>query len=323
MRDPYTVLGVPKTADAAEIKKAYRKLAKKYHPDQSTDAKAKDKFAEIGSAYEIIGDEKKRGAYDRGEIDAEGKPRFQGFEGFGAGAGGPGASGFSRQAPGGGYEHFEFNLGGGRGGGGGFDASDLFADLFGNAGRRGGGGQQARTPQKGADAAASVTIGLAEAVKGTTARVALPTGRTLDVSVPAGIEEGKQIRLKGQGYASPVGGEAGDAMVTVQIAKHPYFKVEGRDLRLDLPVTLYEAVLGAKVNVPTLNGAVELAVPAGSSGGRTLRLRGKGLPNAQGGAGDLFVTLRIVLPETADPELTALMRKWEADKRYDPRKDLI
>jgi len=321
MRDPYTVLGVPKTADAAEIKKAYRKLAKKYHPDQSTDAKAKDKFAEVSSAYEIIGDEKKRGAFDRGEIDAEGKPRFQGFEGFGAG--GPGASGF-RQAPGGGYEHFEFDLGRGGGrGGGGFDASDLFADLFGNAARRGGGGQQTRAPQKGADAAASVMISLAEAAKGTTARVELPTGRTLDVSVPAGMEDGKQIRLKGQGYPSPVGGEAGDAMVTVQIAKHPYFKVDGRDLRLDLPVALYEAVLGAKVNVPTLSGAVELAVPAGSSGGRTLRLRGKGLPNAQGGTGDLFVTLRIVLPETADPELVALMRKWEAEKPYDPRKDLI
>jgi DnaJ-class molecular chaperone len=322
MRDPYVVLGVQKTADAAEIKKAYRKLAKKYHPDQSTEAKAKDKFAEVSSAYEIIGDEKKRGAFDRGEIDAEGKPRFQGFEGFGAG--GPGASGYSRHAPGGGTEHFEFNFGGGRGGGGagGFDASDLFSDLFGNAARRGG-GAQARAPQKGADAAVTVTISLADAAKGTTARVELPTGRTLDVSVPAGMEDGKQIRLKGQGYASPVGGEAGDAMVTVQIAKHPFFKVDGRDLRLDLPVTLYEAVLGAKVNVPTLGGAVELAVPAGSSGGRTLRLRGKGLPNAQGGTGDLYVTLRIVLPETADPELTELMRKWQSEKTYDPRKDLI
>jgi DnaJ-class molecular chaperone len=318
MRDPYIVLGVPKTAEAADIKKAYRKLAKKYHPDQSTDPKAKDKFAEVSAAYEIIGDDKKRGAFDRGEIDAEGKPKFQGFEGFGAG-GGPG--GFSRQAPGGGFEHFEFHPGGGRGGGS-FDASDLFADLFGSAARRG--GAQARTPQRGADAVATVTISLAEAALGTTARVELPTGRTLDVSVPAGMEDGKQIRLKGQGFASPQGGEAGDAMVTVSIAKHPYFKVDGRDLRLDLPVTLYEAVLGAKVNVPTLNGLVELAVPAGTNGGgRTLRLRGKGLPNAQGAAGDLLVTLRIVLPDAADPELTGLMRKWEAEKRYDPRKDLI
>jgi DnaJ-class molecular chaperone len=319
MRDPYTILGVPKTADAAEIKKAFRKLAKKYHPDQSTEPKAKDKFAEVSAAYEILGDEKKRGAFDRGEIDAEGKPKFQGFEGFGAG--GPGASGFGRQAPGGGFEHFEFHPGGR--GGGGFDASDLFADLFGNAARRGGGaGAQTRAPQKGADAAATVTISLAEAAQGTTARVELPTGRTLDVKVPAGIEDGKQIRLKGQGYASPLG-DAGDAMVTVSIAKHPYFKVEGRDLRLDLPVTLYEAVLGAKINVPTLNGMVELAIPAGTNGGgRTLRLRGKGLPNGQGVTGDLFVTLRIVLPDTPDAELTALARKWEADKAYDPRKDL-
>jgi DnaJ-class molecular chaperone len=304
---------VPKTADAAEIKKAYRKLAKKYHPDQSTEPKAKDKFAEASAAYEILGDEKKRGSFDRGEIDAEGKPRFQGFEGFGAG--GPGGG---RRAPG--AENFEFNFGGGRGGAAGFDASDIFADLFGA--KRGGAGPRA-APQKGADAQAHVTIGLAEAVKGTTARVELPTGRTLDISIPAGIEDGKQIRLKGQGYSSGVGGESGDAMVTVSIAKHAYFRVDGRDLRLDLPVTLYEAALGAKVNVPTLNGVVELAVPTGTNGGRTLRLRGKGLPNPQGATGDLFVTLRIVLPEEADPDLTALMQKWEKNKRYDPRKDLI
>lgn len=321
MRDPYIILGVPKTADIAEIKKAYRKLAKKYHPDQSTEPKAKDKFAEASAAYEILGDEKKRAAFDRGEIDAEGKPRFQGFEGFGAG-GGPGASGFGRRAPGGaaGAEHFEFNFGGGRGGAGGFDPSDLFGDLFG-AGKRAGG--QSRAAQKGADASATVTIGLAEAVRGTTARVELPTGRTLDISIPAGIEDGKQIRLKGQGYASPLGGEAGDAMVTVSIAKHPHFRVEGRDLRLDLPVTLYEAVLGAKVNAPTLNGMVELTVPAGTTGGRTLRLRGKGLPNPQGAAGDLLVTLRVVLPDAADSELTALMRKWESNKAYDPRRDMV
>jgi DnaJ-class molecular chaperone len=315
MRDPYIILGVPKTADAAEIKKAYRKLAKKYHPDQSTEPKAKDKFAEASAAYEILGDEKKRGSFDRGEIDAEGKPRFQGFEGFGAG--GPGAG----RRPGGGAEHFEFNFGGGgRGGAAGFDASDIFADLF---GARRGGGQTRAAPQKGADAQANVTISLADAARGTTARVDLPTGRTLDITVPAGMEDGKQIRLKGQGYTSAVGGEAGDAMVTVTVAKHPFFKVDGRDLRLDVPITLYEATLGAKINVPTLNGVVEMAVPAGTNGGsRTLRLRGKGLPIQQGGAGDLYVTLRIVLPDTADPDLTALMRKWETEKRYDPRKDL-
>ncbi len=314
MRDPYSVLGIAKSAEAAEIKKAFRKLAKKYHPDQSKDPKAKERFAEVSSAYEILGDETKRGAFDRGEIDAEGKPRFQGFEGFGAG--GPG--GFGRRPPGGGFEHYEFNVGGRPGQGGGFDPSDLFGDLFGAA-RRGGG--QSRPLPRGEDVTGQATIDLAEAVRGGKAIVSLPTGRKLEVSIPAGIEDGKQIRLKGQGHASKFGGEPGDALVTVTIAKHPYLRVDGRDLRLDLPVTLYEAVLGAKVNVPTLDGKVELNIPAGSNGGRTLRLRGKGLPNPAGGAGDLLVALRIVLPEEKDPALAALMQEWQAQKPYDPRKD--
>ncbi len=322
MRDPYIVLGVAKTADLAEIKKAYRKLAKKFHPDQSKDPKAKDKFAEVSSAYEILGDEAKRGQFDRGEIDAEGKPRFQGFEGFGAGAG-PG--GFSRRAPGGGFEQYEFRAGPG---GGGFDASDIFSELFGAA-RRGGAGagpspgaQGRANPPRGEDVTAQISVALREAVQGGKNRVTLPTGRTLEVTVPAGIEDGQTIRLKGQGHASPYGGEAGDALVTVKIAKHPYFRVENRDLRLDLPLTLYEAVLGAKVNVPTLDGKVELTVPAGSNGGRTLRLRGKGLPNPNGTPGDLLVTLRIVLPEGNDPDLTALAEKWQKQRPYDPRQDL-
>jgi DnaJ-class molecular chaperone len=315
MRDPYTVLGVAKSADIGEIKKAYRKLAKKFHPDQSKDLKAKDKFAEVSAAYEILGDEKKRAAFDRGEIDAEGKPRFQGFEGFGAGGpGGPG--GFTRRAPGSGFEHFEFRTAPG----GGFDAGDIFSDLFGSAQRRGG---QSRPLPRGEDVEAQLTVSLGEAVHGGKSRVTLPTGRTLEVSVPAGVEDGRQIRLKGQGHPSQFGGEPGDAMVTVKIAKHPYFRVDGRDLRLDLPVTLYEAVLGGKVNVPTLDGKVELNVPAGSNGGgRTLRLRGKGLPNPSGTPGDLLVTLRIVLPDETDPDLKELARKWQTQKPYDPRQDL-
>jgi DnaJ-class molecular chaperone len=316
MRDPYTVLGLAKTADLAEIKKAYRKLAKKYHPDQSKEPKAKDKFAEVSAAYEILGDETKRGQFDRGEIDAEGKPRFQGFEGFGAGAG-PG--GFTQRSPGGGFEHFEFR---GRPGGGGFDTNDLFSELFG-ATRRGGGAQGRVNPPRGEDVTAQTAVSLREAVHGGKTRVTLPTGRTLEVTVPAGIEEGQTIRLKGQGHASPYGGEAGDALVTVKITKHPYFRVDNRDLRLDLPLTLYEAVLGAKVNVPTLDGKVELTVPAGTNGGRTLRLRGKGLPNPGGAPGDLLVTLRIVLPEGSDPELTALAEKWRKQRVYDPRQDLV
>jgi DnaJ-class molecular chaperone len=323
MRDPYTILGVQKSADNAEIKKAFRKLAKKYHPDQSKEPKAKEKFAEVSAAYEIIGDEKKRGAFDRGEIDAEGKPRYQGFEGFGAG--GPGFGRRAQAGGGPGFEHFEFNFGGGRPGSQGFDPSDILSDLFGGGaagGRRGAARGGGAPPPRGEDVAVSVMIGLADAVKGSTARVTLPSGRSLDVAVPEGIEDGKQIRLKRQGQPSVAGGEPGDAIVTVRIAKHPYFRVEGRDLRLDLPVALYEAVLGAKVNVPTLDAAVELAVPPGSNGGRTLRLRGKGLPNPQGPAGDLLVTLRIVLPDEADVELSNLMRKWEAQKPYNPRSEI-
>ena len=303
----------------AEIKKVYRKLAKKFHPDQSKEPKAKEKFAEVSAAYEILGDEKKRSAFDRGEIDAEGKPRFHGFEGFGT-------EGFGRrsQAGGPGFRHFEFNFGGGHPGAEGLNATDIFADLFGAgsaSGRRARARGQGAPPPRGEDVNANVTISLAEAAKGTTARVTLPTGRTLEVSVPAGIEDGKQIRLKRQGQPSLMGGEPGDAMVSVQIAKHPYFRVEGRDLRLDLPVTLYEAVLGTKVNAPTLEGTVELTVPPGSNGGRTLRLRGKGLPSANG-SGDLLVSLKIVLPDEADSELANLMRKWERQKPYNPRTGL-
>jgi len=317
MRDPYSVLGVAKSADLAEIKKAFRKLAKKYHPDHSQEARAKEKFAEVSAAYEIVGDEKKRAAFDRGEIDAEGKPRYQGFEGFGAGApGGPGG----RRAGATGFENFEFNFGGGRGRAG-FDPADIFGDIFGPgaAGARRGAGQK-QPPAKGEDVAAIVTIGLPEAVKGTTARVTLPSGRTLEVSIPAGIEEGRQIRLKRQGLPSSSNGDPGDAIVTVKIGKHPFFRVEGRDLRLDLPVTLYEAVLGSKVSAPTLDGAVELAIPPGSNGGRTLRLRGKGLPGSP--AGDLLITLRIVLPDEQDAELVNIMRRWEAQKPYNPRGDM-
>jgi len=312
MRDPYSVLGVSKSATADEIKKAFRRLAKKYHPDQNkSDPKAQEKFAEANQAYEIIGDEKKRASFDRGEIDAEGKPR--GFEGFQ-----PGGGNYRYSNPGGGAQHFEFEFGGAGPGGGraGFDPSDLFGDLFG-AGRRRGAGMP---PRRGEDISAVVTVQLLDAIRGGEVRVALPTGRLLDVKVPAGIESGQQIRLKGQGGPAPFGGEAGDILLTIQIAPHPQFKVDGRDVRLDLPLTLYEAVLGAKVDVPTPTGQVELSIPANSNSGRTMRLRGKGLPEHGGkSAGDLLVTLKIVLPETPDPELEATMRKMQADRPYKPR----
>ena len=312
MRDPYVVLGVPKNAPAGDIKKAFRKLAKKYHPDQSKDPKAKELFAEANQANEILGDDKKRGAFDRGEIDGDGKPR--GFDP------GPGA-GFRRAGPMG--AEFEFNAGGGpfrrgQAGAGGFDASDIFADLFkARAAPRGG------SAPRGDDVEAIVAVSLSDAAFGGRARVNLPTGRTLEVAIPAGVEEGSQIRLKGQGQPSPFGGAAGDAMVTVTLAAHPVFKLEGRDLRLDLPVTLYEAVLGGAVQAPTLKGLVELTLPPNSQSGRTLRLRGKGMPaSGAAPAGDLLVSLRITLPDKPDPALAALMERWRAEQAYDPRRDL-
>ena len=307
MRDPYTVLGVSKSADAAEVKKAFRKLAKKYHPDQSKEPRAKDRFTEVNGAYEILGDEAKRKQFDAGEIDADGKPRFAGF----AGAGGQGAGGFDFSDLGGGGSPF------GRGGGraAGFDPSDIFDML--NGGMRGG-RRTAQAPARGEDVTASVSVPLEEVVKGGTARVTLPTGRTLEVKIPAGMEDGKAIRLKGQGHDSLNGGASGDALVTVRYAPHKLFHIEGRDLRLDLPVTLYEAVLGGTVPVATLDGTVEITLPPGANKGRTLRLRGKGLPGPHG-AGDLLVTPRVALPDSADPELEALAKRWRDERPYDPR----
>jgi DnaJ-class molecular chaperone len=325
MRDPYGVLGVPKNASEAAIKSAYRKLAKKLHPDANKqDKNAASKFAELNAAYEIVGDEDKRKAFDRGEIDAEGKPRFRGFEGFGAG-----------QRPGGGFgrdsnfetftwgpEGFQRSRGGGfSGGGGGID--EILKGMFGG-GRRGPQFDPEHfaeaPPAAGRDVTGAVTITLPEAASGTSRRVSLPTGREIDVKIPPGLADGQTIRLKGQGMPGP-GGATGDALITVSIAPHPLFQRDGADLRLELPVTLYEAVLGAKVRVPTLDGAIELAIPAGTSSGRTLRIKGKGMPGKDG-AGDLYVTPRIVLPDGSDAELDELMKRWRDQKPYDPRRDI-
>src|ERR1700756_3331742 len=242
MRDPYEVLGVPRSASAAAIKSAYRKLAKKHHPDSNkTDPKAAARFSEINSANEILGDEDKRKQYDRGEIDAEGKPRFQGFPG-----GDARARGFS--PGGGGFESRTFRSGGFGGGASSFefDPGGIALDL---------------------DLSVSMTVSLEEAVKGGEKRVRLPTGKELNVKIPAGVVAGQQIRLKGQGDTSP-GHAPGDLLITVSIAPHAFFKVDGNDLRVDLPITLYEAVLGGKVRVPTLGGAVELSIPKNTSSGR-------------------------------------------------------
>src|SRR3954469_22404899 len=313
MRDPYEVLGVPRGASAAAIKSAYRKLAKKHHPDNNkNDPKAAARFSEINSANEIIGDEDKRKQFDRGEIDAEGKPRFQGF---------PGGDPRGR----GGFETHTFRTGG-AGPGGGFE--DILNSMFGGAAARGarpGGGTTFEFDTGGIaldlDLSVTMTVSLEESVRGVEKRVRLPTGKELDVKIPPGVVAGQQIRLKGQGETAP-GHPPGDLLITVSIAPHPYFKVDGSDLRVDLPITLYEAVLGGKVRVPTLGGAVDLSVPKNTSSGRTFRLRGKGLPKPNGAPGDLFVTTRIMLPDGNDAQLEALMQKWRDGHPYNPRSDL-
>ena len=323
MRDPYEVLGVPRGASAAAIKSAYRKLAKKHHPDNNNnDPKAAARFSEINSANEIIGDEDKRKQFDRGEIDAEGKPRFQGFPG-GDPRGRAGGSG----GPGGGFESYTFRTGGGPGGaGGGAGFEEILNSMFGGGARGGrpGGGSRSFEFETGGigldlDLNVAMTVSLEESVKGGEKRVRLPTGKELNVKIPAGVTAGQQIRLKGQGETAP-GHPPGDLLITVSIAPHPFFKVEGSDLRIDLPITLYEAVLGGKVRVPTLGSAVELSIPKNTSSGRTFRLKGKGLPKA-GGAGDLFVITRIILPDGNDAELEALMEKWRDGHPYNPRSD--
>jgi DnaJ-class molecular chaperone len=336
MRDPYEVLGVQRGASAAAIKSAYRKLAKKHHPDANKgDPKAADRFAELNTANEILGDEDKRKQFDRGEIDAEGKPKFQGFEGGGF----PGGGGARRAGPGG-FE-YSFHTGGAPGGGfsgGGGAFEDILKSMFGGqagagmgggpgmGGARGGAGtfEYDTTFAADLDLAVTMTVALEEAVNGATRRVRLPTGKELNVKIPAGVTAGQQIRLKGQGETAP-GHRPGDVLITVNIAPHPYFKIDGNDLRLDLPITLYEAVLGARVRVPTLDGAVQLSIPKNTSSGRTFRLKGKGMPiKGASGAdsfGDLFATTRIVLPDANDAELEALMEKWRDHHPTNPRKD--
>ncbi len=329
MRDPYEVLGVSKGANEADVKSAYRRLAKKLHPDANKhDPKAASRFAELNAAYEIVGDGDKRKAFDRGEIDAEGKPRFQGFEGYGAqpGGGGHGPGGAQFESFSFGPDGFRRAGTGGAGAQGGAGFEDLLRGMFG--GRAGGGrgfGTQFETEDFGASAGgqdlhASLTITLGDAAKGTKTRVHLPTGKDVEVKIPAGIASGQQIRLKGQGWPS-ASGRAGDALITINVAPHPLFKPDGADLRLELPITLYEAVLGGKVRVPTLDGAVELAIPAGTNSGRTFRLKGKGL-KAKSGAGDLLATVRVVLPDRVDDEFKELMEKWRDSKPYDPRDGL-
>jgi len=305
MRDPYQILGVPRTASEAEIKKAYRKLAKAHHPDRNAnDPKAKDKFAEANSAYEILGDAAKRAQFDRGEIDAEGKPRFQGFEGFSGSRGGHEGD----------FESFSFGFGPGGGFGGrragaragAGPSDDIFSQLFGEAFRSAErGGARTSSRRKGEDMEAALTVSLEDVANEAKKRITLPNGRDVDVVIPKGVVDGQVIRLRGLGGT---GSAPGDVLLTIRIAPHEQFTVEGGNLRVRVPVELEEAVLGTKLRVPTLGGAVDMTIPPMTSSGRTFRLRGKGLPG-KNGKGDILVTVEIKLPEQADEELVEYARK--------------
>jgi DnaJ-class molecular chaperone len=302
--DLYQRLGLKRGATEAEIKKAYRSLAKQLHPDRNKDnPKAAERFAQVTAAYDLLSDKDKRAKYDRGEIDEEGNPKMPfgaGFGGYSAGPGGP-------QPGAGGFESFNF------GGAEGADLSDLFEGLFGGAaGGRAGGPfsgfrQRARAPQKGADVAYRLKIPFDDAVALKPQRITLADGKTIDLKLPQGLEDGTRIRLAGKGEEGP--GGRGDAIVTIEIAPHRFFTREGTNIRLTLPVTLKEAVLGAKVKVPTPEGAVMLTIPKGTSSGKVLRLKGRGFVGKDGKRGDQLVTVDIEIPSD-DPELQRFAESW-------------
>ncbi|CAM3211472.1 Curved DNA-binding protein [Sphingomonas antarctica] len=294
-QDPYTTLGVARGASEADIKKAYRKLAKELHPDRNKDNKAAaDRFGQVTSAYDVLSDKDKRGRFDRGEIDGEGNPAAP----FGFGGGQQG--GF-RGAPGG--------FAGGAGGG---DFGDIFEGLFGRGRAGGGGGFGRQAPAKGANLAYRLAVPFEDAARLDPQRVTLGDGKTVDLKLPAGVESGTQMRLAGKGEPGP--GGAGDAIITIEIGDHRFYKRDGDNIRLDLPVSLKEAVLGGKVKVPTVDGPVMLAIPAGASSGKVLRLKGRGF-GGKAGRGDQLVTLEIELPAGDDA-----LKTWaEAAPESNPR----
>lgn len=302
MRDPYQVLGVPKTASEKEIKSAFRKLAKQYHPDQNKDnPKAKARFTEANAAYEIVGDKKKRAQFDAGEIDAEGKERFQGFAGghpFGGAGGGGGGGGF------GGAEDILSQMFGGMAGGG-MGGRSGGADPF--AGMRGQRRSAQGKPPKGEDRKINLTVHLKDLAAGK-APIRLGPDRTVNVSIPPEPENGQVVRIKGQGNEGP--GGPGDVLITLAISDHSDFRREGANLRVHVPVELEKAVLGGKIRVPTIDGAVALTIPAWSSSGAVFRVREKGLPKKSGGKGDIFAVLSITLPDKPDSRLVELMKQF-------------
>jgi DnaJ-class molecular chaperone len=301
--DLYSILGVAKTASAADITKAYRKLAKKLHPDLNPgDKAAEEKFKNIAAAYGIVGDEEKRGRYDRGEIDASGQevPQQRYYREYAGGAEG------ARYRSTSGYEDI-----------GAF--SDLFGDLFGERAGAGAGGR--RFSMRGQDAQYRLDVDFLDAVNGTKTRITLPDGGTLDVTIPPGVTDGQVLRLRGKGNPGLGEGEPGDALIEIGVRPHPVFKREGNDIVVEVPITFDEAVLGGKVEVPTIGGRVSATVPPGANTGQTLRLKGRGI-KSKGATGDQLVKLSVVLPERIDDDLKSFAEKWRDSHRYDPRRKL-
>jgi DnaJ-class molecular chaperone len=288
MRDPYAVLGVAKSADDDAIKKAYHRLAKKLHPDMNPGNRAKEQqFKEVSAAYDLLSDPAKRARFDRGEIDAGGAER--GFR------------------PQGGRAHP-------RGGAGGFSFDEIIAEILGR-GRR-------ETEERVGDINQSLRLPFVDAALGGKRRVTLADGRAIEIVVPAGIDNGQTLRLKGQGPRGPRGIAPGDLYLEVEVEPHPFYQRKERDIQVELPVTLGEAVLGATVEVPTIHGPVAVKVPRGSNSGATLRLKGKGIAGGEGRPGDQYVKLRVMLPDPPDTELTSFLERWAAKHPYDVRRKL-
>ncbi len=308
MRSPYEILGVPPTASADEIRTAYRKLAKKYHPDLNPGNKeAEQHFKEIGAANDILSDPDKRARFDRGEIDATGaeRPNRPFYRDFAEGAGGARYQPQDAMHP--------------------EDMEDLFANFFGWRGDGAGPGPGgAPFRMRGGDRHYNLVIDFLEAVNGATKRITLPDGATLDVTIPPGLDDGQILRLRGKGAPGLGGGPPGDALVEVHAAPHPHFRRAGRDIHITLPLTLAEAVLGARIEVPTVRGPVAMTVPAHSDTGKVLRLRGRGVPaHGREPAGDQYVTLEVTIGPEQDAALEAFLKDWAPQHPYDPRATLV
>ena len=302
MQDLYKTLGVAKTASQEEIKAAYRKLAKKLHPDLNPgNSEVEKEFKDVSQAYSILSDPEKRKLYDSGEIDASGQetPR-QGF--------------YKTYASSGGGKYDPFDIGDI------FSSEEIFSDLFGRQ-RAQQGRRRGPLRQRGADVSYRLSVPFLEAAAGAKRRIQFSEGKRLEVNIPAGTEDGQTLRLKGQGLPGVNGGEAGDAYVEITVEPHPYFTRKGSDIHVEVPVSLPEAVLGGSISVPTIDGNVSMKIPAGSNTGKTLRLKGRGVADRKSGArGDQYVTLKVMLPENPDADLKKFVEGWAETHAYNPRK---